>query len=206
MTEAEWLECNDPEQMLKFLRERVSDRKLRLFACAWCRKVWPLLTDGRSMNAVEVAERFADQLASPKEVATAQKMVKPVAQNLAIAFGSSSQAWRAAKAVEIALRSVVIRWPIDRENSRSQIPLLHDLFSNPFQPLFINPTWLTWNDAMVVRIAQIIYDDRAFDRMPILSDALEDSGCDNAEILSHCRHQEQHFKGCWVVDSLLGMK
>jgi hypothetical protein len=57
--------------------------------------------------------------------------------------------------------------------------------------------------ATVVSLAQSIYDDRAIDRLPILADALEDAGCDNAEILNHCRQPGEHVRGCWPVDLLL---
>ena len=53
-------------------------------------------------------------------------------------------------------------------------------------------------------MAQSIYDDRAFDRLPILADALEDAGCDKADILNHCRQPGEHVRGCWVVDLVLG--
>ena len=83
--------------------------------------------------------------------------------------------------------------------------LLLDIFFNPFRPLpRIVSAWLTWNGGTVVKIAQGIYDDRAFHQMPILADALEDAGCDNEDILNHCRSAEPHVKGCWVVDLLLG--
>ena len=65
----------------------------------------------------------------------------------------------------------------------------------------LDPAWLT-SDA--VALARGIYDERAFDRMPILADALQDAGCVNDEVLTHCRGEVVHVRGCWVVDLLLG--
>jgi hypothetical protein len=65
----------------------------------------------------------------------------------------------------------------------------------------LNPTWRTSN---VTALAQSIYDEKAFERLPILGDALEDSGCDNAGLLAHCRSGGEHVRGCWVVDLVLG--
>ena len=67
-----------------------------------------------------------------------------------------------------------------------------------------DPSWLAWNDGAIRKIAQTIYDARAFDRLPLLADALEDAGCTDAAILSHCREPGEHVRGCWVVDLLLG--
>ena len=71
---------------------------------------------------------------------------------------------------------------------KCQSSFLRDMFGPLlFHSFDVEPTWLTWNDGTVRRIAQSIYDERAFDRMPILADALEDAGCDNQDILNHCR-------------------
>ena len=64
--------------------------------------------------------------------------------------------------------------------------------------------WLAWNGGTVPRIAQAIYAERAFDRLPVLADALEDAGCANADVLAHCRSGGEHVRGCWVIDLLLG--
>jgi hypothetical protein len=56
----------------------------------------------------------------------------------------------------------------------------------------------------VQQLAESIYSDRAFDRLQVLADALEEAGCDNADILAHCRSPGPHVRGCWVVDLILG--
>ena len=81
---------------------------------------------------------------------------------------------------------------------------MRDIFGNPFRSASVNPLWLTWNDGTIPNLARALYDDRAFDRLPILGDALEDAGCVNADILAHCRSGGEHVRGCWVVDLLLG--
>jgi len=79
--------------------------------------------------------------------------------------------------------------------------LLRDIFDNPFRPITVDPAWQT---ETVVALANSIYTDRAFDRMPILADALEEAGCDHADVLAHCRGDGPHVRGCWVVDLVLG--
>jgi hypothetical protein len=83
---------------------------------------------------------------------------------------------------------------------QAQAALLRDIFGNPFRPVALDPSWLT---STVVALAEGIYQDRAFDRMPILADALQDAGCDNEAILNHCRQPGEHVRGCWVVDLVL---
>jgi hypothetical protein len=86
-----------------------------------------------------------------------------------------------------------------------QETLLRDLMSDPFRkPHSVNRAWLAWSDSCAEKIAAAIYADRAFDRLPILADALEDAGCDNDDILAHCRGRGPHVRGCWVLDLIVG--
>ena len=75
------------------------------------------------------------------------------------------------------------------------------VFGNPFRPVVADPAWLT---PTAVAIASSIYQNRAFDRLPILADALEEAGCTHADVLLHCRTPGEHVRGCWVVDLVLG--
>jgi len=79
--------------------------------------------------------------------------------------------------------------------------LLRDIFGNPFRSVTVDPRW---QSEIVVALATGIYAERAFDRMPILADALEEAGCDHPDILTHCRGDGPHVRGCWVVDLVLG--
>jgi hypothetical protein len=86
---------------------------------------------------------------------------------------------------------------------RLQADLLRDIFGNPFrQPAAPEPAILAWNHRTVIRIAQEIYEDRAFDRLPVLADALLEAGCVDEELLAHCRSGRPHARGCWAVDLL----
>jgi hypothetical protein len=89
---------------------------------------------------------------------------------------------------------------------RKETMLLRDLFDNPFCRITLDPAWLTWNDGTIPKLARNIYDDRAFDRLPTLADALEAVGCHDNAILGHCRSEGPHVRGCWFVDVLLDKK
>ncbi|MBL8799394.1 MAG: hypothetical protein JNM56_36260 [Planctomycetia bacterium] len=82
-----------------------------------------------------------------------------------------------------------------------QSHIIRDVLCNPFRPVTVDSSWLT---PTVVSLATAIYEERAFDRLPILADALEDAGCDNTDILNHCRQPGDHVRGCWAVDLVLG--
>jgi hypothetical protein len=80
---------------------------------------------------------------------------------------------------------------------------LRDIFAYP-RPAAVDPAWLRWRDGAAVAIAVKIHEDRDFTLLPILADALEESGCTNRDILEHCRGPGPHVPGCWAVDLVLG--
>jgi hypothetical protein len=90
----------------------------------------------------------------------------------------------------------------DREEAE-QRSILREVFGNPARPPRVMPNWLTWNNGTVRKLAQGIYDERAFDRLPILADALEDAGCGDADLLDHLRGPGPHLPGCWALDAVL---
>jgi hypothetical protein len=194
MTEAEWLACTDPTPMLEYVRGKASDRKFRLLGCACVRSVWSHLTDLRSREAVELAEVFADGKVTEEQV----KMGITAAYQAA--YGQRT--WTDWCAV-----STLGKFPLEAVRCghyETRCILLRCIFGNPFRPVTIDPTVLTWNGGTIPRMAQAIYDDRRFADLPILADALEEAGCSEPAILSHCRSGGEHVRGCWVVDLLLG--
>jgi hypothetical protein len=85
-----------------------------------------------------------------------------------------------------------------------QAALIREIFGNPFRPPAVDPAWLRWNDGTVPRLARVIYDERSFETLPVLADALEDAGCTDVALLQHCRSGAVHVRGCWAVDAILG--
>jgi hypothetical protein len=87
---------------------------------------------------------------------------------------------------------------------QEQVHYLRCVFGNPFQPAVIEPAWLTASGDTIQKVATAIYEERRFGDLPILADALEEAGCTDTEILGHCRHDWEHFRGCRVLDAILG--
>ncbi|MBY0456198.1 MAG: hypothetical protein K2V38_02555 [Gemmataceae bacterium] len=82
-----------------------------------------------------------------------------------------------------------------------QVQIAKEIFGNPFRPVAFASAWRT---DTAIALARQVYESRDFSAMPILADALQDAGCDNDDILSHCRNPGEHVRGCWVVDLVLG--
>lgn len=86
------------------------------------------------------------------------------------------------------------------EQNRITAVLLRDIFGNPFRPVAFDSSWQT---DTAVSVACQTYESRDFSPMPILADALQDAGCENEDILTHCRGSGPHVRGCWVVDLMI---
>jgi hypothetical protein len=96
----------------------------------------------------------------------------------------------------------------EEAESKAQVELVRCIFGNPFHPVALNPACQT---PTILALATAAYENRTLpagtlepDRLAVLADALEEAGCDNAEIVSHLREPGEHVRGCWVLDLLLG--
>ncbi len=224
MTEDDWLHSTDPRVMLENLDGSASARKVRLFFCAWAREVWHAVKDERSKEAVLAAEKFADDalaLAGLIEAYSgAQQVWRGVRADYGGRHGKRLKSRRGTGAVKraagvardaanpflnVRTALLAIGWGEKAARKVRLCEILRDLFLNPFvQPPLVEPGWLTWQNATVVGIAKTVYEEGRFDELPVLGDALEDAGCQNVEMLSHCRGPGPHARGCRVVDLILG--
>jgi hypothetical protein len=217
MTEEKWLAATNPLPLLMHvkrqgpgLRSPRGRRKFRLFACACVERVRAAIGSGPLAAAVAAAERFASGEIDYMEVADAWQAIKwPEPQ----AYPQSlyTNLWRVCHGnTWVAVK--VWRWTSqpDLDQFRGNTPkdeklyqtaLVRDIFGNPFRPVAFDPRW---RSAAVVGLAEAVYADREFDRLPVLADALEEAGCDHADVLAHCRGGGPHARGCWVVDGILG--
>ena len=93
------------------------------------------------------------------------------------------------------------KFPIGAAEGVAMARLLRDIFGKSFRPATFSPEWRT---SAAVALARGMYESRDFSAMPILADALQDAGCDSADVLDHCRGPGPHVRGCWVVDLVLG--
>jgi hypothetical protein len=229
VTEAEWLSCTNPKPMLEFVRGRASDRKLRLFAAACARHLWGSTEDEATAAFLAAADRLAE--AGGMRVRTSR--VRVPAGEVAIECGASDPVgpvWSVGpdgsrRAVDPGKVHPVLRaileqvacWPpghllpawlplhLDHAGLglARQAGLLRDIVRGPFRPIFLGPACPRPNDDTIVRLAEAIYEARAFNKLPALADALVEAGCGDEQVLTHCRRRGGHVRGCWLLDVLL---
>ncbi len=146
------------------------------------------------------AERWragaASSVAHAAHCAAARRFSVRSARSAAMTAASAVM-WlaEASEAGQQAMRAMMAR----------QAQLVRCIFGNPFHPLpVVDPAWLTRNGGAVRKLAASIQAERRFGDLPVLADALEESGCANEDIRRHCRDGGEHALGCWVIDLLLG--
>jgi hypothetical protein len=228
LTEQQWLTAAGPEVLLDYLGGAATPRKLRLYACAWGRRLWRKMADGRSRSAVLTAERFADGAATMAELAAAHAAGVEARRAARRRCGRGRSDLRqlgaaaAEAAADVAACAADPNWgaggaqravygPEHRQRVAGRWALaeaVRDLFGNPFRPVAIDPRWLT---STVVDLARALYEGFTQQAggqlgMAIIADALMDAGCDAEELLNHCRGDDPHARGCWAVDLLLGKR
>ncbi|MGF1577852.1 MAG: hypothetical protein ACFCD0_00655 [Gemmataceae bacterium] len=259
MTEQEWWACTEPREMLEYLRQQTSVRKLRLFSSACCRRILHLVPSAEAENLVaelQTVEAIADGLVNEEDLSSWRHQVidlvhtspddisvneddfedEPISMRLAsssmatsavslvlssvydFGFGKvvdgHSRIWHTAWDVAFtaaratgaaALRGHEEPWAADlyeaaKPERMAQCELIRDIFSFRFLNVSFESPWRAEN---VIRVATFIYENNHFDELAILADALEEAGCEEADILQHCRTRQEHAKGCWVLDLIL---
>lgn len=234
MTEGKWLLNTDPINMIKGLEQRGFDlpRRRRLFGCACCRRVWPLLQWEVARRAVELSEAFsygkvteAEFLAHGKalDFADIEDQLAGTAhtQLSACVVGAIASA-RCLLSLHVQLLYVVMSTSTDVSRDYMPNPRCNEVLgrtvgfdhaelavkANLLRDVFGNPYRAVkfnpaWRTTAVLSIARTMHENREFSEMPSLGDGLRAAGCDYDAILSHCR-SGPHALGCWVVDLVLG--
>ncbi|MFO0826222.1 MAG: hypothetical protein U0792_24405 [Gemmataceae bacterium] len=247
-----WAGGGGPDHLWLYLEpedgKAVSFRKRRLFVVAMCRRLWNVYQDERSRTAVEVAERYADGLASEDELGEAYRVAnspevlnKPstplkrekqskrpagkgrAAQARRAKAAAETLAWHLHFAAQAAAGSAIKNDDLvygfhhitntlalldEAEIYQLHSDLLKEMFWD-HHPVVLDEPRVTfdpkWRSDTALSLARHIYQSRDFAQMPILADALQDAGCDNADILNHLRDPDAtHVRGCWALDLVLG--
>jgi hypothetical protein len=232
VTEQEWLESNDPALLMCGLEGLISPRKYNLFeiACArdWSRYwqedlCWRFFSylehevDGEVNESNDEIDAMTDAISDlvqekwehvrsvygerglDERCISALRTYEAVASLHSIVISMEWWYWMHEKS-STAKTLDALSWSFLINHYREQLPLLRCIVGNPFRPEVLDPNS---RNSIVVDLARTIYENRRFDLMPILGDALQDAGCDNAIILQHCRLEQRHTRGCWVIDSIL---
>jgi hypothetical protein len=218
MDEVTWTTCDDHCALLRYIQAHASTRKLRLFLCGCCRVIWNRIEVENLRSAVELAERLADREALPVEAEYQMTQIlqtlqapdvererhglgrdQPASWQSGVFFHCKTTLHKDATLRGLGHLSVWSHSAYLTELNPSKV--LRCVFGNPYRLVSLVEDWLT---STVIALARQMYDSRDFCPMPILADALQDAGCDNEEILQHCRGSGPHVRGCFLIDLLLG--
>ncbi len=227
--ERDWLQAESPIHLfaragrLGIARTRRGRRRLRLLACALCRHDWDRL-DEDSRAAVELAERYANGRATEEKLARAHDRTGlTISRKLGARVPNPHDSSYSQRGTDVVRLARAVFWTTSRWNVReiasnvyadvsaatrlthgAAAALIRCLLGNPYRPVALPRTVLAWNGGAVVKLAQAIDEERRFEDMGILADALEEAGCADAAVLGHCRRPGPHAHGCHVLDAVLG--
>lgn len=219
MTAQDWATTDDVNGMLDAIRGKASDRKLLLFACGCCRLVEAKVpAAGYLANKLEAdAGRSLSQEEKWSMLSVVSSALLGDVHPLVSRFlaGSDNEPWQLAKNVSKLIRMMTRATEPETEwsgyefsvgrplpgTSIDQTNVLREVVANPFLETSYDPRWRT---ETVLGIAASIDVASAWDRLPILADAMQDAGCEDPVILDHCRDARPiHRRGCWVLDGIL---
>jgi hypothetical protein len=222
--------------MLPVVYAGASPRKVALFACGCCRRVWDRLAEW-AQQVVADAERWADGdadddrlLATLEHAAVLSAPLSGLGEAQRQDLGQRRCSATTAAVGGLILEATGLLTVADPPDSpaalvrelasavhdlrrairagsaerATQAALLRCVFGNPFRPVTADPAWRTWDGGTIPRLARAAYEDRAFDRLPVLADALEEAGCTDDGLLGHLRGPGPHVRGCWALDLLTG--
>jgi hypothetical protein len=203
--------------------DRLGGRKPLLVACAaarLCTRSW----GGKAGPILDVLERYVDGAADAADlvVAVRDAALERDAYPFYVLEHDTEQFWqrpallaqtlvchalghlRRTRGEEQSVSQRDAAWESISDRAKAEVAaVVRDVLGNPLRPTTHDPSWLSWNNGTVPHIARVIYQERAFDQMPVLADALEEGGCVDAPLLAHCRAPGSHVRGCWVVDLIL---
>jgi hypothetical protein len=201
VTESEWLECDDPRTLLQRLGRPAAYRLSLLQSAAYHRSVWDDLPHV-ARRGIELMEQLADRTVVKSELTEVMESLKtfvgraPTSPDELVVF-------RTAAAVYSSLGQpdrIFYTW--DTDQPRRSAAGIRDIFGNPFRSVTFPAAW---RSDTAVALAKHMCDSRDFSAMPILADALQEAGCEQEDILSHCSDAgATHVRGCWVIDLVLG--
>lgn len=225
MTEEEWFSTTDLWEMLKYVQPHCGERKMRLLAVACCHVLDDLFEDQLIRDALEAAELYADGHIEESILNEWSQKATEASEGLGLSLtapkymayslvGTTAQTGRYASdlgGVPGWVSQALACWAghywasppweeVQQQSARALRAFVIDVMDNPFWPAVLDSTWRTSD---VLRLARQMYESRDFSAMPILGDALEEAGCDRADVLTHCRSAGPHIRGCWLVDLIL---
>lgn len=200
--QAVWQTAVSPGPMLHAAQGLLSPRRLRLFAIACCKSLWGQNGAWAGYSELlQLAELMADSGTQQRMRALSDQAVRyrRVAYPHGVIHLLDEDAGRAAAAWSHMVG-------LAPEELKRHADVLREVGGNPFAEVHLDRALVTWRGGTISRLAQACYDSNDFSMMGALGDALEEAGCSERAILEHARGEQTHYRGCWLIDLILGEK